>query len=694
MTWPWGVCAALALLWPDRISGPFDGVPLDRTAEAIVVGLVFPALWWFHPRFLKTAAARAAIVLLVAWKAAASSLFVQDGWCVRFAPPRPYTWGAFVAPHAWDLRADWRTANPTCSAIMTRGYGDLADFPAWFLNLPPAGDGLPRSDDRPPDAAIGMTIQGFMSVPRDGTLRIETDAGVVTTIRVDGGAERNEAPLARGVHTVNIAATLTGDRWRLAPTFDARDLFAAATPTVKRPSRLDLAARPFIRWIPASLVVFLIVTWTLSALTFAADPWLLAWTSIASATIGAVAAGGRVDAARWMVAGLACAAALPLRARVRNMSGAFLAIGVPWLSLVVGASLPTIGRFTLYSPGNDWWTFQRFAYRIVMQGYWLEGGSATFWFQPLYRWIAGVLHMIFGDSSVGEWYWDGACLLAGSLFCFRVVRLQAGFRWGVVAGVLPLAVFTLSPEWGFLGRGLSEISSAGLIYVAALLAMRSRHGAMRFAIAAGIVATLGFYTRLNNLTMAGGAAVFAASMAVGAHEAVRLRLDRSAVAWSSAIVVLATIAAGIVFFAWRTWYYTGVFSVFYGTARDHLSIWRPDLPIAALLERAAGSVMMVLTLNDPARFDPYALPVLAGAAAAVLSLAGVPRLRALPLPLVLFFFLTIAGALIARGSAYSGRFSLHAIPIASALAVAGVAVFVQRRETKQKPEEERSIMYA
>ena len=106
MTWLWGLLAALALLWPDRISGPFDGVPLDRTAEAILVGVVFPALWWFHPRFLKTRVAQAAVVLLLLWKISAALLFVQDGWCVRFAPARAYVRDGTGAPHSWDVRAD------------------------------------------------------------------------------------------------------------------------------------------------------------------------------------------------------------------------------------------------------------------------------------------------------------------------------------------------------------------------------------------------------------------------------------------------------------------------------------------------------------------------------------------------------------------------------------------------------------
>src|SRR6185436_20991835 len=117
---------------------------------------------------------------------------------------------------------------------------------------------------------------------------------------------------------------------------------------------------------------------------------------------------------------------------------------------------------------------QRYGYRIVMQGYWLEGGSPTFWFQPLYRWISGILHLIFGDPSVGEWYWDGACVLTMAMFSFAVTKAFAGFRWGIVAAVMTLTVFTLGTSWGYLGRGLSEISSAGLVSLAALVAMRSR----------------------------------------------------------------------------------------------------------------------------------------------------------------------------------------------------------------------------
>ena len=679
MRWVWGPLAALALLWPDRAAGPFDGVPLDRTAEAILVGVVFPALWWFHPRFLGTRTARAAIVSLFAWKVAAATLFVPDGWCLRFVPAHAYVKDGGGAPHAWDLRADWRTADPACSAIMTRPFERLDDFPAWFFNLPPVNDDALQKGDRPPDATTAMTVLGFLTVPEDGILHLEIGADMTAALRVDGGPETGEARLAPGTHTINISASLTGDRWRFRPTFNGRGVFAGpVAPTLKRPSAAELAIRPWLSWIPMALVAGFIGAWIASALIRAGDPALILWSAIASSGIGWLVMRDGVDGGRWTIAALVCAAALPLRSRVRNTFGAFIAIGIPWLTFVVVASLPLIGRFTLYTWGDDWWTFQRYAYRIVMQGYWLEGGSATFWFQPLYRWIAGLLHVVFGDSSVGEWYWDGACLLAGSLFSYHVVRRYGGFRWGLIAAVAPIALVAASHERVFLGRGLSEISSAGLIYLAASLAMRSRRQRMGASAIAGLVATLGFYTRLN-LPFAVAVAAFAVPLSIPVAAAFRPWPWLRRVDWRTALGVTTALGLGLLLFAWRTWHYTGVFSVTYGTARGHLAVWQAGLPIGEYLRRATGSVMMVLTLNDPARYDPYALPVLGGAAVAVLSLIGVPRLRTVPLALVLFFVATLAGALVARGTAYAGRFSLHAIPVTCALGVAGIASLTSGR---------------
>ena len=503
---------------------------------------------------------------------------------------------------------------------------------------------------------------------------------------VDGIALDGPSPIARGVHVVAIDAVLTGDRWALVPRWNGQDVWSHVTTTVRRPSPLDLAVRPWIQWIPTIATMTLLTLWAASAVAEVGSVAVLVWTAGASALIGVLVQTDRVWLARWAILGLGAAVLVPVPPRLRNLRGAFAMIGIPWMTFVLVCSASAIGRFVIYEFGHDYWMYQRFAYRIVLQGYWLEGGSIVFYFQPFYRWIVGFLHVVFGDSSAGEWYWDGACLLAGALLSFRITRKFAGFRWGLAAATSTLAVFVLGTAQYLIGQGLSEISSAGLLSMAALAAVDSRHRRTAAAIAAGILATFAFYTRLNNLIMSAGVALFALPLDVPARALIRPATWWRRVAWRTAVIVPSVIGLGLLCFAWRTWLYTGVFSVFHGTQRYIVSLWQPGAPVGVTLRRVAHSVLLVLTVNDPPRFDPFALPILAGAVVAVLSIAGTPKLRDLPAAAVLFFFASIAGAFVAAGWTYTGRFSIHVMPITCALAACGAARLIGgRRKMTEQP---------
>jgi hypothetical protein len=245
----------------------------------------------------------------------------------------------------------------------------------------------------------------------------------------------------------------------------------------------------------------------------------------------------------------------------------------------------------------------------------------------------------------------------------------------LIAAILPFAMFLLGPARQFVGFGLSEISSAGLIYLAAFFAMR-RRGVD--ALAAGILVTLGFYTRLNNLPMAIAVAAFALPLTVPARAIWRPRAWWPQVHWRTAIAVFASLAIGVVLFAWRTWYYTGVFSFFHGTQREHLAVWKPGMPAAAVVESMVGSLMMVLTASDPPRLAWHSAPLLAAAAIATLALAGAPGVRNAPLGLVLFFLAGCSSALVTRGWAYEGRFSIHLFGAAGALCAWGISAIARR----------------
>lgn len=666
MTWPWGLLAAAALLWPDRVAGPFDGVPLERAAEALLVGVLVPTLWWFHPRFLSSRLSRACIIALLSWRALSTLALNQEGWCVRFEPSRPYVSAQTGIPHSWDIRADWRAPNPTCSAIMTRPYETMADFPAWFFNLPPDNESWPGPLDRPPGATTRMIVSGYLHAAVPGALRIDRSEDVHAVVSVDGGGDADHATLAPGTHHVAITATLTGERWRLVPLWNEALLWRTSgsgpVTTVRRPAMIDRLLRPVGSWFATALVVLFATAWVVAAIAEVRDRALLGWCAASSVILAGLVATDHPAAARLVVAALGLAAVVPIRPAFRNQRGLYLMVGIPWFTYVCASAFPAIGHFVLYDAGHDYWMFQRFAYRIVMQGRWLEGGSATFWFQPFYRWIVGLLHVIFGDSSVGEWFWDAACLLGGALFSYRIVRESASHSWSVVAAVLPLAIFVLGTPQYLIGRGLGEISSMGFLSAAGLFAMRSRLGRIGAAILAGALMSLAFYTRLNNLAVAAGV------VALSLHGRRLLRSRLRSAATIAGVVIL-----GLFGFAWRNWYYTGAFSLFYGTQKDLLAIWQRGMPLGTVVRRMSDSVLMVLTVNDPPRFDVFSVPVVVGAATAlVVALRISPFNRIRPATAV-FFFSAIAGALVARGSAYPGRFSMHVLPITCALAVAAVA---------------------
>src|SRR5207244_3498849 len=152
-----------------------------------------------------------------------------------------------------------------------------------------------------------------------------------------------------GVHRVDLHGTLTGDDWKLVPTLNGRDAFSAASFTTTAPGIVDRAAVLF-RAADVALVVVLLGAWMLSvAWAYRASPALLAWCAASAAVLAAVGATGRFE--RVAVVLLAGAVLVPVAEPHRNLRGALLLVGVPWLALIAARSLPQIAHITAYS--ND-----------------------------------------------------------------------------------------------------------------------------------------------------------------------------------------------------------------------------------------------------------------------------------------------------------------------------------------------------
>lgn len=687
LTTAWSLLAALALLWPGRALGAFDGAPLSGAAEAIVIGLIVPALWWFDRRFLATGPARAAIVALLVVKAAGLML-TPEGLCARFSTAAPFTGEIATIGieeplgmlRSWDVRADWRADSPVCTAIVDRPYRAAAEFPAWWVNL--------VDFIHPGRPALALDLSGQLRVDESGTFSLAASDGMAFTGTVGqqpvtaapGGSL--SVPLVAGVHEIALQATLSGEQWSLEPRWNGTDAWSVASFTTAPPRTIDRAAGA-ISGLTSLLVIGIVLAWAGVALRpLQADRLLLLW--VVASAVGFAWLGTEPRVERFAGVALAAALAVPVSLRWRNLRGAFLLVGVPWLAFFAAHSFASIGHFTAYS-GDDWLAYQVAGYRIFMHGYWLEGGSLAFDYQPLYRWVTGSLHLIFGDSSVGETYLDAACLLSGGLLAFHLAKARAGYRAGLAAAVATLATFTIGTIWYFPGRGLSEIVAAGFSFLAAFFLLRARLGRWSSVLAGTAMAVLMFYTRLNHLIFAASLAALLLPLRVSTTPAaVIAALARARV--RPGLAYGAMVAAGVGLFMMRTWWYTGVFSLFYGTSlkNNDTGLRLQTLLSPEVWTRITHSLATLVWVNEPPQPDIRAAVVVTGVAAAVLAVLQVPVLKGLPVVIVLLIAGTMASGFFVHTHNYPGRMSITLAPPAAAAAMIAVALTGQawlRRRT-------------
>lgn len=678
----WPLLTLVALAWPSRVLGPLDGLPLNGRAEALLFGIVVPSLLWFDRRSLQRTSIRVAIVALLGIKTVGLALTPQ-GLCARFSTTAPLVGETHTIPieepegwlRSWDVRANWRDRTPACTAIVDRAYADSRSFPAWFVNL--------LDSIRPGRQDLALDLDGSMHVSEAGVFTLPPSEGMriegeVGGTAIDTAAAVISIPLTPGDHAIRIHAAMSGDRWSLQPQWNGRDAWGAATLTVAQPTPLDAAATP-IGLVITLLAAGIIGWWLcLAVMPWLAEPALLAWSGVAAVAM-AVAAGNE-GIARIAGVGLIAAAAVPVTSRHRNLRAAFLLLGVPWLTFFAVRAIPDIGAFTAYSH-DDWLAYQVAGYRIFMGGYWLEGGSTAFDYQPLYRWISGALHMVFGDSSAGEIIVDASALLSGALLAFWMVKATAGFRWAVAAGAATLLTFSTGTTWYFVGRGLSETIGAGFGFLAAFMLLRGRLGRPSSIAAAGAFAVLMFYTRLNF----GAAAVMLAALLLPLSVTTmvsRATIDRvrRIRLWPIAAYG-GLIVAGVLLFMARTWWYTGRFSVLYGTSLKNNDIGLRVDTVAdpAVWGRIRHSVASLIFMNEPPHFDVRALFVVAGMMVVTLGAIQVPGLRRLPLALVIVAFGACLSALVVHTHNYPGRMSIPLVPFACAAAFTSAGLMLSRR---------------
>src|SRR5258708_9626505 len=347
----WSAAAVVALLWPAHTVGPLDGIPFDTRAEALLLGLALPAIWWFDRSVFDRTAPRVVVVALLALKIGSTALLTQSGLCTEFRAERPIAGAVeaieFDAPvsalPSWDVRAPAR-----CSAITARAYRSRGEFPTWFVNL--------LDSANPRQSRVRMRTSGVISASRPGMLALQTTADMEPTLDVDGhdvGAAGGSAPsiaLGAGVHQIVVSGLLYSSDVTFAPTWDGADLWSATRTTIASPSALDRAVAPFVAPAISICALALMVLWIVQA-AMSARLTRIEWIWVAAASAGLIVA-GRTGLDRPAVLLLFAVLLLPAVTRRANVRGGFLLIGVPWLALFAGSSFDRVGTFSPYTRGN------------------------------------------------------------------------------------------------------------------------------------------------------------------------------------------------------------------------------------------------------------------------------------------------------------------------------------------------------
>ena len=638
----WFVLTLAAAWWPARFLGPLDGAPLDRRAEAMILGLALPWLFWLGRDAARHRLFRVAVIVLLVWKATTFAAATQQGLCATFRAPQPLAGEAFTMLideprgflRSWDLRADMWAEEPRCTAILTRPMHDWLEFPAWFTNI--SAHMIPQQD-------LTLTVRGVVS--GDGAMRV---IDWTEPLSAAGG-------------------------WTIDPKFSSAEIWNSPLVAIAPPTLLDRLLAPWA-WLVAPVLCLLMVGLLASAAIrpLMINKMAVAWMLAGSGAVIVLALAPMLAVQRLI--GLVALGAVLVRvpAAQRTLSTAVWLIGAPWLVFFAAWSASTVGRLTAYSK-DDWLSYQIAGYRIYLNGYWLEGGSLTFDYQALYRWITGALHMVFGDSSVGEIYWDASWLLAGGLLAYRLTRSHADFGWGLVAAALTLATFTIATPWYIIGRGLPDITAAGLAFAAMACMVRARADGQLWAVGGAALAGLAFYARQNHLIWV----LFfiflllpddVSSDRKGLRSALRLP-------WKMVSAYVAGFAVAVIAFMARTWYFTGAFSLFYGTSLRHNDTGlRPWHVIdAEVWSKVGHSLAGLLFMNEPPHPDIRSIVVVAGVMVGVLAAAQVAFAKAIPAGLLLVAIGSTVAAFLAHSHGYPGRFTVHVIPLAAAMTAIAAA---------------------
>ena len=320
---------------------------------------------------------------------------------------------------------------------------------------------------------------------------------------------------------------------------------------------------------------------------------------------------------------------------------------------------PEIGQLSFFSIGDDWTAYQNLAWDIVVKGDVWQTSQPIFVHQPLYRYFVGFLHLLFGQSIVSLKFLDVWSILGASC-----ILVSLAVRFGLT---MPFALATsflyLIPNFGGdfrcnIGRGLQEPVAMLFMMLALWAAAQYREGQIPKAFLAAFFASFGFWLRMDHLGV----------LACTPFLIFDLTTESIKKNWNSfikeilfhklwLIIFFSILLLAFFMIPFRNWIFSG-----------HFVINTPTNIIFLLSHSWTTSLnsfrLLLLASEGPPAWASFIL--IPGTVIGLLALIwrGGP-LVGYPLSLGILMIGLLAPYLLVKVNAYTPRFSIHLLPLAT-----------------------------
>jgi hypothetical protein len=325
---------------------------------------------------------------------------------------------------------------------------------------------------------------------------------------------------------------------------------------------------------------------------------------------------------------------------------------------------PLLGKWKMYTPGNDWLTYQYQARRIIVEGFWLTPGTGYDLAQPFYRYMVGLYHWLFGQSTFAQNMADVWCVLGAA---FILGSLMAKFRLSPFTIFIScssyLAINYIGAFRYHIGRELVENHAMIFMMLAAWFLILARSGGAKPIVLATIFGILGFWTRMDHLGAIAGLAFLTfepVERTTGAWkeywERCKLGWKRLAIYWGGGII-------SILLLSYRNSWIGGDFFI---TKLNAHPIFEENPLGGTLPSPFPGSLYNVITGNAwPALPSITGLIMAAGAFIGILAMIWRPKLFTnFPLSIGIIFMGLLLPYAFIWSWGYPPRFSIHLLPLA------------------------------